>query len=145
MEVRSMLRVILRRSGDKVFAKSWLGLLAWFVAAWVSPAMSHYPESDKRVAAPDQGYVQPIEQTKLKRTKLLASDLSITAERFSARNNRVNLAIIGDGYQQAELESLYQPTVRDTLDYFFTHPKSAPYPRYRNFLNILNGWPVFGP
>ena len=54
----------------------------------------------------DQGYGQPIERTKLKRTKLLASNLSITTERFSAKNNRVNLAIIGDGYQQAELESL---------------------------------------
>jgi hypothetical protein len=137
MEVKSVLGVMLRRSGDKVFAKSWLGLLAWFIAAWVSPALSHYPESDKRVSTHDQGHVQSIEGTKLKRTKLLASDLSITTERFSARNNRVNLAIIGDGYQQAELESLYQPTVRDTLDYFLTHPKSAPYPRYRNFLNIF--------
>ena len=137
MEVKSVLGVMLRRSGDKVFAKSWLGLLAWLAAAWVSPAIAHYPESDKRVTAPGQGYVQPVERTKLRRKKLLASDLSITTERFSARNNRVNLAIIGDGYQQAELESLYQPTVRDTLDYFLTHPKSAPYPRYRNFLNIF--------
>ena len=137
MEVKSVSGVIPRRSNDQVLAGSWLGLLAWLAAAWVSPAIAHYPESDKRVTAPGQGYVQPIERTKLKRAKLLASDLSITTERFSAKNNRVNLAIIGDGYQRAELESLYQPTVRDTLDYFLTHPKSAPYPRYRNFLNIF--------
>ena len=132
MEVKSVSGVMPGRSNNKVLAGSFLGLLAGFVAAWVSPAMSHYPESDKRVSTPEPGNVQSIE-----RTKLLASDLSITTERFSAKNNRVNLAIIGDGYQQAELESLYQPTVRDTLDYFFTHPKSAPYPRYRNFLNIF--------
>ena len=136
MEVKRVSGVIPRRLNDQVLAVSWLGLLAWLAAAWVSPAIAHYPESDKRVTAPGQGYVQPIERTKLKRTKLLASDLSITAERFSAKNNRVNLAVIGDGYQRAELESLYQPTVRDTVDYL-THPKSAPYPRYRNFLHIF--------
>ena len=135
--MKSVPGVIPRRSNYQVLAGSWLGLLAWLAAAWVSPAIAHYPESDKRVTAPGQGYVQPIERAKLKRAKLLASDLSITTERFSAKNNRVNLAIIGDGYQRAELESLYQPTVRDTLDYFLTHPKSAPYPRYRNFLNIF--------
>ncbi|MDA8627964.1 M64 family metallopeptidase [Pseudomonadales bacterium] len=70
-------------------------------------------------------------------SKLQVDDLLVTAERYSARENRINLAIIGDGYQVEELESLYQATVRDTLDYFFTHPKSAPYPRYQAFFNVF--------
>ena len=61
----------------------------------------------------------------------------VTVERFSAATNRINLAMIGDGYQVDELELRYQSAVRDSLDYFFTHPKAAPYPRYRAFLNVL--------
>ena len=55
LEVKRVSGVIPRRSDNKVLARSCLGLLLWFVVAWVSPASSHYPESDKRVSMLDQG------------------------------------------------------------------------------------------
>ena len=108
----------------------------WLLAALyllISPlAFAHYPESDKQHVKT----VAPLSLSKAQ-SKLQVDDLLVTAERYSARENRINLAIIGDGYQVEELESLYQATVRDTLDYFFTHPKSAPYPRYQAFFNVF--------
>jgi hypothetical protein len=68
---------------------------------------------------------------------LQSEDLVVTVERFSAATNRINLAMIGDGYQVDELELRYQSAVRDSLDYFFTHPKAAPCPRYRAFFNVF--------
>lgn len=96
------------------------------------PALAHYPESDRRAFA----IPPPLNPSKT-RSRLQSEDLVVTVERFSAATNRINLAMIGDGYQVDELESRYQPTVRDSLDYFFTHPKAAPYPRYRAFFNVF--------
>ena len=84
--------VMPRALDDRVFGRSGLVLLAWFIIVCVSPVLAHYPESDKQLSAPDQGTVQSI-----KRTKLQAGDLLVTVERFSAKKNRINLAIIGDG------------------------------------------------
>jgi hypothetical protein len=68
---------------------------------------------------------------------LQSEDLVVTVERFSAATNRINLAMIGDGYQVDELESRYQSTVRDSLDYFFTHPKADPTRDIEPFLMCL--------
>ena len=61
----------------------------------------------------------------------------VTVERFSAATNWINLAMIGDGYQVDELESRYQPTVSDSLDYFFTHPRPHPTRDMEPFLMCL--------
>ena len=95
-------------------------------------ALAHYPESNRQAIA----IPPPLNPSKT-RSRLQSEDLVVTVERFSAATDRINLAMIGDGYQVDELESRYQPAVRDSLDYFFTHPKAAPYPRYRAFFNVF--------
>ena len=95
-------------------------------------ALAHYPESNRQAFA----IPPPLNPSKT-RSRLQSEDLVVTVERFSAATNRINLAMIGDGYQVDELELRYQSAVRDSLDYFFTHPKAAPCPRYRAFFNVF--------
>ena len=78
--------VMPRALDDRVFGRSGLVLLAWFIIVCVSPVLAHYPESDKQLSAPDQGTVQSI-----KRTKLLAGDLLVVVERFSAKKTESTL------------------------------------------------------
>lgn len=64
-------------------------------------------------------------------------DLTVTPITISGAENRITIAIIGDGYTADELVSRYQPMVESSLDYFFKNTrKSTPYPRYKNFFNI---------
>jgi hypothetical protein len=50
-------------------------------------------------------------------------------------SNRVNYIIVGDGYAQNELDTLYLEHVRKMLAPRFS-PEFEPYARYRNFVNI---------
>jgi hypothetical protein len=50
-------------------------------------------------------------------------------------SNRVNYVIVGDGYTQNQLDTLYLEHVRKMLEPRFS-PEFEPYARYRNFVNI---------
>lgn len=61
---------------------------------------------------------------------------SIREWKSGPADNRINIAILGDGYTQTELTEVFAPTVDSLLAYLLNHPKMIPYPRYKNFLNI---------
>jgi hypothetical protein len=50
--------------------------------------------------------------------------------------NRVNYAIIGDGYSAAELETTYLTHIQTYMTKRFSDPIGQPYLRYRKFVNI---------
>ena len=50
--------------------------------------------------------------------------------------NRVNYAILGDGYSEAELDTPTRCTSRPTWPRRFSDPIGQPYLRYRKFVNI---------
>jgi hypothetical protein len=130
--IKASLRYVVTHSYETSYRRRHLRFLAALCFLTSSLGFAHYPESDSQSVRT----ITPLSASQTQST-LQAHDLVVTAERYSARENRINLAMIGDGYQMEELESLYQVTVSDTLDYFFTHPKSAPYPRYRSFFNVF--------
>ncbi len=76
-------------------------------------------------------------QQQFKRQTHTDFDLTVTPITISGAENRITIAIIGDGYTADELVSRYHPMVESSLNYFFKNTrKSTPYPRYKNFFNI---------
>jgi hypothetical protein len=51
-------------------------------------------------------------------------------------SNRVDLALIGDGYTASELGTTYVTHAQSLVDYMFTNRVNDPYPRYANFFNV---------
>ena len=50
-------------------------------------------------------------------------DLTVTPITISGAENRITIAIIGDGYTADELVSRYQPMVESSLNYFLVDIK----------------------
>lgn len=50
-------------------------------------------------------------------------------------SNRVDVIIIGDGYQESELETEFAEDVDNTINYLFSEGLN-PFPRYQNFFNF---------
>jgi hypothetical protein len=70
-------------------------------------------------------------------SSLTNAQLSVTKSERGQTENRIHLAIIGDGYTEQDIRDLYIPKVDSTLEYMFNNPtKVVPYPRYRNFINV---------
>lgn len=66
-----------------------------------------------------------------------ANALTVTSQETGAADNRVDIAIIGDGYTASDINTLYIPAVQGTMDYMFGNvSKAQPYPRYQNFFNV---------
>jgi hypothetical protein len=53
-----------------------------------------------------------------------------------ASSNRVDIIVIGDGYQSSEIETTYADDVDETIDSIFFDSSYDPYPRYKNFFNV---------
>ncbi len=51
-------------------------------------------------------------------------------------NNRVNIVIVGDGYQAHELDTTFAEHAQTTVDALFKSTMGDPYGRYRNFINV---------
>jgi hypothetical protein len=51
-------------------------------------------------------------------------------------SNRVDVALIGDGYTASELGTTYVTHAQSLMDYMFTNRVNDPYPRYANFFNV---------
>lgn len=108
-------------------------LTAFFFTIFPNVSQGHYPESDPGA---DHKHHLSFKTLKTEYSKT-PFDLSVTPITVYGTENRINIAIIGDGYTSSELINLYKPTVVSTLDYFFKNTrKSIPYPRYEKFFNI---------
>lgn len=65
----------------------------------------------------------------------LVSAMNITLVHGDGDTNKIDLVVIGDGYSAQEIK-LYTQKVDEMVNYMFTSPKSKPYPRYKNFINV---------
>ena len=51
------------------------------------------------------------------------------------KSNRVNVVVLGDGYTEPEIDTVYDSHVRQVLDHIFFAGED-PFPRYQHFFNV---------
>lgn len=108
-------------------------LLVLSVVAIDANASTAYPVNDEQ----KQSKISQTATEKSSPNGQVTQSVSVTELLVTQGQNRITMAIIGDGYTASDLITKYQPKVTSTLDYFFNNlEKSTPYPRYKNFINV---------
>ena len=108
-------------------------LLVLSVVAIDANASTAYPVNDEQ----KQSKISQTATEKSSPNGQVTQSVSVTELLVTQGQNRITMAIIGDGYTASDLITKYQPKVTSTLDYFFNNlEKSTPYPRYKNFINL---------
>jgi hypothetical protein len=108
-------------------------LLVLSVVAIDASASTAYPVNDEQ----KQSKISQTATAKSSPNGQVTQSVSVTELLVTQGQNRITMAIIGDGYTADDLITKYQPKVASTLDYLFNNlEKSTPYPRYKNFINV---------